>query len=304
MKTSKVLGIVSLTVMALGCENADPEKTAESNQETVPSNDCSVLAASECALNTACMAIHGASVNESEQCVDADQFVACVESQACGGAIAHARDMLGTLWQFSDTCTPSGWNTEPFDYVTRVCENKAELADDCSSLSEADCVAAGENCMPIHGSPYNESEYCAEPNQFVACVEAGQCGEIITKAHDPSGRLWFFSDSCTPPGWEIDPPSLWSGCDEGVPPDSCSHLSESDCLAASDKCVPIDGFHINGLGQCIGEFATCVEPKVCGDAMTGRRDPTGTLWIFPSTCTPVGWSCPGFVYCSEKICGF
>ncbi|MCL2823111.1 MAG: hypothetical protein FWD57_03890 [Polyangiaceae bacterium] len=69
-------------------------------------------------------------------------------------------------------------------------------------------------------------------------------------------------------------------------------LPDCDC-PDGHKCLHIEGKRLSEAGLCeeATQLTTCYEypPTECFDVYVYSRDPSGDLWLFPSTCTPSGW---------------
>jgi len=166
-----------------------------------PIESCSELVGDDCGRYPQCGTIWGNPVDEAAQCIKRVQFVACTDYQVCGGAITHARDDQGHLWQFTSTCIPPGWATVgSIGYLEREC-GQPDPPEDCSVLSAKVCDA-DSYCWSLRASPVNESEQCLEPVEFLKCMDAGiGCDDAMHVVRDPSGKLWQFSHGCIPAGW-------------------------------------------------------------------------------------------------------
>ena len=107
---NNTLALVVLVLSPIGCGDGPEETTARVGQ---PANECSALGPTECAENSLCLSVYGGRVNGPEQCVEDEQFAACVvDSEGCDTAIFYARKPSGELWQFPSSCTPPEWTVE------------------------------------------------------------------------------------------------------------------------------------------------------------------------------------------------
>ena len=78
--------------------------------------------------------------------------------------------------------------------------------DNCSLFTVSECDT-NKLCAPIWGWPMNVSENCFGARRSVICAKNPRgCDDSIFYARDPSGALWQFPSSCTPPGWPVEFP--------------------------------------------------------------------------------------------------
>jgi len=177
----------------------------------------------------------------------------------------------------------------------------------CQWLSEKAC-AADASCMAVFGQRINQAEHCVDAAEFAVCMDVQPCGGLVSHARDARGDVWQFPSTCMPPVWSVvssqdyidnpcvkdsapadDPPPVDTPPDD-PPRKECSLLSVNECLE-SMACAPIVGRRVDVAEECVGpvEVVGCMQPGVCGAAMTTARDAAGDLWEFPSTCVPSSW---------------
>ena len=84
---------------------------------------------------------------------------------------------------------------------------------DCSLLTVEQC-AAGKDCQVIEAQL--RSPTCQSGLEAVGCSTISQgCGDALTRAKDPDGRVWLFRTTCIPHGWTALPSTADEPCGLG-----------------------------------------------------------------------------------------
>ncbi|MBZ5714067.1 hypothetical protein, partial [Nannocystis pusilla] len=76
-------------------------------------------------------------------------------------------------------------------------------AGPCDGLDQEACTADAA-CTAIRGSPPDARNECFGPWQFLACIEATDCGQVLTLAC-PEGaqEAWLFGSTCIPDDFAV-----------------------------------------------------------------------------------------------------
>jgi len=84
-----------------------------------------------------------------------------------------------------------------------------------------------------------------------------------------------------------------SGGTAGQAPNSnaCSKVPLDQCQTMQD-CAPLSGQRITGDPPCVAllEIVACGTSVGCTQQPMRATDPEGKDWIFPTACTPAGWT--------------
>jgi hypothetical protein len=140
----------------------------------------------------------------------------------------------------------------------------------CAGLAEPACKATSE-CAPLYGKPAKPAPACAAsgPLAYLGCDVVKGCPEAIGCATDPaSGKHFFVSSLCAPPGWVTD------GNDGGTP--ACCGVAACEHPPIARLCV-------------LGDIGNAHDFLVTGHPIQVQLWPKG---CFSSSCTQiVGATC-------------
>jgi len=169
---------------------------------------------------------------------------------------------------------------------------------ECASLSENAC-SENPDCMSLMAQPVDTALQCADHREFLECQPNVGCAEAMAVVRDPSGKQWQFPSHCWPEGWTFDSEfhktkGHVENCFPPEPPDptKCSGLSEYECKANSN-CMAVDAWPVDMTRKCVAPktmFVDCQSDRTCPAATAIATNPSGHAFLFPSLCTPEGWT--------------
>lgn len=80
-------------------------------------------------------------------------------------------------------------------------ESREEREKHCAPL-EFEACQEDPDCSVVMGRRYDDTRHCAGEAEPAGCQPSRSlCGEALTSATDPDGELWYFRNTCHPPGW-------------------------------------------------------------------------------------------------------
>jgi hypothetical protein len=171
----------------------------------------------------------------------------------------------------------------------------SEAAATCDSFSELDCDLA-PHCQQLRAQPLIETPPCGQEwstSRFAGCRStARECRDLETEATDPNGHVWKFPSTCVPAGWTPPRPSPPPTCPAPGDPTMCAFLDINGCRT-NNGCNWLIGQSVDEQRACVlaAQPVSCVRADLpCDDSLTLASGPDGSRWLFPTTCTPVGWT--------------
>ena len=305
--TSLLLGGLALLLMpACSDEDTTPADTAPQQHDVEDTSDGQARDGHEA--DTTVFSPEWAACSEDKECFIID--VECCDYCNGGSALAinlkSAYEAKTHLAQDGEECAEVECTEMDCSPLLAVCQDGTCAALDthqigCPALDAETCEQA-DHCKNILGAPADE--FCLRgftglKAVSVGCREAAdECAPEQTCGLNPSsGEMLVFPTQCIPDGWEPCPADYCSVLID------CSSLNEEDCEKA-EVCTPLSAIPTEDVCNNAPDtwqsiLVTCATKiSECNNIETCAANPdTGDMHVFPTTCTPPGWS-----PCPEEYC--